>query len=219
MQSYKKYRPVWPVYAVAAFWLIFTLVHPLYRASDYVTAILLSVVVFIVAKAIWPTLDVPVDENGNYLFPHKAGKEPAPAEAKSEPQPEPKPEPKPELNPESKPEPKPEAKPEPKPEPKPVPKPAPEPVPVPSAPLPAPEPVPVPVAPMSAPEPVAPVPAPATNITLQQIARAGASLVDRGKKAEVIGVLRRYGVQAVTQLKSEQFGQFAGELRALGAQI
>lgn len=100
-----------------------------------------------------------------------------------------------------------------------APLPAPEPVPVPSAPLPAPEPVPVPVAPMSAPEPVAPVPAPATNITLQQIARAGASLVDRGKKAEVIGVLRRYGVQAVTQLKSEQFGQFAGELRALGAQI
>lgn len=93
------------------------------------------------------------------------------------------------------------------------------PVPVPSAPLPAPEPVPVPVAPMPAPEPVAPVPAPVTNITLQQIARAGASLVDRGKKAEVIGVLRRYGVQAVTQLKPEQFGQFAGELRALGAQI
>ena len=96
-------------------------------------------------------------------------------------------------------------------------------VPVPSAPLPAPEPVPVPAAPMPVPEPVpvpvAPVPAPATNITLQQIARAGASLVDRGKKAEVIGVLRRYGVQAVTQLKPEQFGQFAGELRALGAQI
>jgi len=97
--------------------------------------------------------------------------------------------------------------------------PVPAPVPVPSAPLSAPEPVPVPVAPMPAPEPVAPVPAPATNITLQQIARAGASLVDRGKKAEVIGVLRRYGVQAVTQLKPEQFGQFAGELRALGAQI
>ena len=100
-----------------------------------------------------------------------------------------------------------------------APAPVPAPVPVPSAPLPAPEPVPVPVAPMPAPEPVAPVPAPATNITLQQIARAGASLVDRGKKAEVIGVLRRYGVQAVTQLKPEQFGQFAGELRALGAQI
>ena len=91
-----------------------------------------------------------------------------------------------------------------------------QPEPVPVAPS---QPAPVPVAPMPAPEPVAPVPAPATNITLQQIARAGASLVDRGKKAEVIGVLRRYGVQAVTQLKPEQFGQFAGELRALGAQI
>ena len=100
------------------------------------------------------------------------------------------------------------------------PAPVPVPVPVPSASAPATTPVPVPSAPLPAPEPVpVPVPAPATNITLQQIARAGASLVDRGKKAEVIGVLRRYGVQAVTQLKPEQFGQFAGELRALGAQI
>ena len=60
--EYRKYRPVWPVYAVALFWVIFTLVHPLYRASDYVTAILLSAVVFIVSKAIWPTMDVPVTE-------------------------------------------------------------------------------------------------------------------------------------------------------------
>ena len=60
--EYRKHRPVWPVYAVALFWLIFTLVHPLYRASDYVTAILLSAVVLIVAKAIWPTVEVPVTE-------------------------------------------------------------------------------------------------------------------------------------------------------------
>ena len=57
---YQKHRPVWPVYAVAAFWLIFTIVHPLYRASDYVTAILLSVVVFIVAKAFSLSGSVPV---------------------------------------------------------------------------------------------------------------------------------------------------------------
>lgn len=103
----------------------------------------------------------------------------------------------------------------------PVPVPASQPVPV--APVPAPAPQPVPVAPMPAPAPttsVPPMPAPApANITLTQIARAGAALVDQGKKAEVLGALRRYGVQAVTQLKHEQLGQFATELRALGAQI
>lgn len=108
----------------------------------------------------------------------------------------------------------------------PEPVPAPEPVPV--APMPVPEPQPVPAAPAPAPvppapaptTPVPPMPAPApANITLTQIARAGAALVDSGKKAEVLGALRRYGVQAVTQLKAEQLEQFATELRALGAQI
>ena len=32
-------------------------------------------------------------------------------------------------------------------------------------------------------------------------------------------LLGRYGVQAVTQLQPEQYGAFATELRALGAQI
>lgn len=114
------------------------------------------------------------------------------------------------------------AQPEPVPAPVPVaPIPAPEPQPVPVAPAPVPEPQPVPVAPMPAPAP-APAPGPApvqTGITLTQIARAGAALVDQGKKAEVLEALRRYGVQAVTQLKLGQLEQFAGELRALGAQI
>ncbi len=101
--------------------------------------------------------------------------------------------------------------------------PEPVPAPVPVAPIPAPEPQPVPVAPMPAPAPApAPAPGPApvqAGITLTQIARAGAALVDQGKKAEVLEALRRYGVQAVTQLKLGQLEQFAGELRALGAQI
>ena len=105
------------------------------------------------------------------------------------------------------------------------PEPVPAPAPVPVAPMPVPEPQPVPAAPAPAPAPTTPVPpmpapAPApANITLTQIARAGAALVDSGKKAEVLGALRRYGVQAVTQLKAEQLEQFAAELRALGAQI
>ena len=46
MAKFKK-RPVIPIYAIALVWVIFTLVHPLYRVSDYVTVILLSAVVFI----------------------------------------------------------------------------------------------------------------------------------------------------------------------------
>lgn len=52
-----KKRSVLPIYAIAVVWVIFTLVHPLYRVSDYVSVILLSAVVFIVAKGIWPTIE------------------------------------------------------------------------------------------------------------------------------------------------------------------
>lgn len=48
---------------------------------------------------------------------------------------------------------------------------------------------------------------------------AGAALIDAGKMNELIGLLGAFGVQAVTQLKQEQLGAFATELRKLGAQI
>lgn len=73
--------------------------------------------------------------------------------------------------------------------------------------------------------PTAPAPAPtvpvagAPTYTLDQISRAGASLVDAGKMQQLLELLGRYGVQAVTQLQPEQYGTFATELRALGAQI
>lgn len=78
------------------------------------------------------------------------------------------------------------------------------------------------------PAPVAPAPAPAApavpvagapTYTLDQIAKAGASLVDAGKMEPLLALLSRYGVQAVTQLAPEHYGAFATELRALGAQI
>ena len=50
-------RSVAPIYAIALVWVIFTLVHPLYRVSDYVSVILLSALAFIVAKGIWPTAE------------------------------------------------------------------------------------------------------------------------------------------------------------------
>lgn len=56
MAKYKK-KPVLPIYTIAIVWVIYTLVHPLYQVSDYVSVILISVVVFIVAKGVFPTIE------------------------------------------------------------------------------------------------------------------------------------------------------------------
>ena len=96
-----------------------------------------------------------------------------------------------------------------------------------------PQPTPAPVAtPTPAPAPAAPAqtvaptnPAPtvpvttAPTYTLDQIAKAGASLVDAGKMEQLLALLAKYGVQAVTQLQPDQYGVFATELRTLGAQL
>lgn len=107
--------------------------------------------------------------------------------------------------------------------------PTPGPAPTTAAPVAAPSPSPTPVtnAPTAGPTSAAPgnTPAPAVPVTgapaytLDQISRAGASLVDTGKTQQLLELLGRYGVQAVTQLKPEQYGALATELRALGAQI
>lgn len=107
--------------------------------------------------------------------------------------------------------------------------PTPGPAPTTAAPVAAPSPSPTPVtnAPTAGPTSAAPgnTPAPAVPVTgapaytLDQISRAGASLVDAGKMQQLLELLGRYGVQTVTQLKPEQYGAFATELRALGAQI
>lgn len=96
-----------------------------------------------------------------------------------------------------------------------------------ATPTPAPGPAVVAPAPTAGPASVTPgnTPAPAVPVTtapaytLDQISRAGASLVDAGKMQQLLELLGRYGVQAVTQLQPEQYGTFATELRALGAQI
>ena len=68
--------------------------------------------------------------------------------------------------------------------------------------------------------PKAPV-APAPTYTLEQVSRAGAELIsaDSGKLPQLRGLLQKYGVPAVSELKPDQLGSFATELRALGAQI
>lgn len=93
------------------------------------------------------------------------------------------------------------------------------PAPVQTAPTPAPVAAPA-SAPAPAPTPAAPaVPVTAPTYTLDQIAKAGANLVDAGKMEQLLALLTKYGVQAVTQLTPDQYGAFATELRALGAQI
>ena len=68
--------------------------------------------------------------------------------------------------------------------------------------------------------PKAPV-APAPTYTLEQVSRAGAELIsaDSGKLPQLRDLLQKYGVPAVFELKPDQLGSFATELRALGAQI
>lgn len=61
--------------------------------------------------------------------------------------------------------------------------------------------------------------APQAPITVEMLSRAGAPLVDQGKMAQLMGLLNKYGVQAITQLKPDMYEAFAGDLRSLGAQI
>jgi len=103
------------------------------------------------------------------------------------------------------------------------------PAPAPQAAAPAPQTAPAPV-PQAAPAqipPVAAAPAPVPQATaptgltytLEQISNAAAPLMDAGRIQDLFNLLQKFGVQAVTQLKPELYGQFATELRALGAKI
>lgn len=54
-------KSVAPIYAVAALWVIWGLLFPLYKVIHFVLAIVVSVLVFCVGKILWPnkTMDVP----------------------------------------------------------------------------------------------------------------------------------------------------------------
>lgn len=67
--------------------------------------------------------------------------------------------------------------------------------------------------------PAAAVPTTAAAYTLDDLSRAGAELVDTGKKDALIAALQRYGVASMPDIPKEQYGAFAAELRALGARI
>ena len=67
--------------------------------------------------------------------------------------------------------------------------------------------------------PIAPVAAP--SITLEQICKAGADLLtaNPAMMPQLTGLLQKYGAQSAQQLKPEQLGAFATELRGMGARI
>ena len=48
---------------------------------------------------------------------------------------------------------------------------------------------------------------------------AGATLMDAGKANDLVNLLQSFGVRAVMELKQEQLGAFATEMRKLGAKI
>ena len=80
----------------------------------------------------------------------------------------------------------------------------------------------VPVTPTPAAAVVPTVPtAPAPQITLAQLSKAGADLLTTNPEAmpQLMGLLQQFGVQDVAQLPPERIGAFATAMRGLGAKI
>lgn len=73
----------------------------------------------------------------------------------------------------------------------------------------------------TAPTPVAVPTTPAPQITGDMVAKAGADLLAQnpGAMPQLMGLLQKYGVSCAQELKPDQIGQFATEMRALGAKI
>lgn len=83
---------------------------------------------------------------------------------------------------------------------------------------------PVPTAPSPTAAPTSPTAAPtspAPQITIDQIGKAGADLLNKDPSAmpKLMGLLQKYGVQSAQQLKPDQIGAFATDLRTIGAVI
>lgn len=68
-------------------------------------------------------------------------------------------------------------------------------------------------------EPVTTVPTEAVAYTQEQLALAGSQLADAGKRDQLIEVLQKYNVSALTQLTPDQYPAFATDLRSLGAKL
>ena len=74
-------------------------------------------------------------------------------------------------------------------------------------------------APALAPVTAPPAPVQEKPVTMNDLAIAGARLVDAGKMDSVVALLREFKAEAIPRLKEEQYGAFAQRLRELGAVI
>jgi len=68
-------------------------------------------------------------------------------------------------------------------------------------------------------QPSTAVPTAAQTYTLDQLAVAATQLMDAGRRTELLTLLSTFGVQALTMLPKEQYGNFATQLRSLGVRI
>ena len=66
---------------------------------------------------------------------------------------------------------------------------------------------------------VVPTTAAVPGYSLEQLQVAAAGLTSSGKMPQVMGILQKFGIQAMTELPKERYGEFAAELRGAGAQI
>lgn len=72
------------------------------------------------------------------------------------------------------------------------------------------------MAPMQGPVPTTAAP---QTFTIEQLQVAAAGLTGMGKMPQVMGILQKFGIQAMTELPKERYGEFALALREAGAQI
>lgn len=88
---------------------------------------------------------------------------------------------------------------------------------------------PQPTAPVQAPvasepsQPVVPaqaaVPTSTVTYTQDELQRAAVTLLDAGRQNDLVTMLNSFGVEAITMLPKERYGEFATALRQMGAQI
>lgn len=64
-----------------------------------------------------------------------------------------------------------------------------------------------------------PTTAVAQGYTIDQLQVAAAGLTNAGRMPQVMGILQQFGIQAMTELPKDQYGNFATALREAGAQI
>ena len=86
--------------------------------------------------------------------------------------------------------------------------------------------------PVTSPQPTAPVQTPVTpappqpvvptsaaTYTQDELQRAAVTLLDAGRQNDLVTMLNSFGVEAITMLPKERYGEFATALRQMGAQI